>query len=108
MRNQKILKHQRLYFLVKALGDPNRTKILAILNLHRYLNITQIQIYAKLERQAAQYHLKILREAKLVKYKRVMNEFAKMDKLYSLNILRAIELLDETKQIILNADYEEF
>ena len=53
-----------------ALGDPHRQKILLLFEPDEQLNITQIAAVIPLSRSAVVHHLRVLREAGILKLER--------------------------------------
>ncbi|WP_070119680.1 ArsR/SmtB family transcription factor [Bacillus marinisedimentorum] len=56
--------------LLLALGDPVRQDIIMILIEHERLSVSEITSLTKTSRPAISHHLKILKEAKVVKMKK--------------------------------------
>ncbi len=55
---------------IKALAHPLRMQILAFIDKHGEINVNKIYRALKLEQSITSQHLKILRNAELVKYRR--------------------------------------
>jgi ArsR family transcriptional regulator len=55
---------------IKALAHPLRLSIIAFIDKHNEINVNKIYRSLKLEQSITSQHLKILRTAELVKYRR--------------------------------------
>ncbi|WP_141434480.1 helix-turn-helix transcriptional regulator [Bacillus sp. 03113] len=78
--------------IFQALGDVNRQQIIMLLLEQDSLNVNQITERMELSRPAVSHHLKILRQASLITFKKNGNE-----KFYSLS---SKEFLKQIKELI--------
>jgi DNA-binding transcriptional ArsR family regulator len=77
-----------------ALADPNRRKILEMLAMHGQLSATEISDHFPISPQAISQHLKILREAKLVRVEKRAQQ-----RIYQINPETMLELEGWARQL---------
>ncbi|OGO26708.1 MAG: transcriptional regulator [Chloroflexi bacterium RBG_16_54_11] len=77
-----------------ALADPTRRKILELLANHGRLSAKEIYANFKASPPAISQHLKVLREAKLVKMEKRAQQ-----RIYQINLEAMLELEDWSKQL---------
>jgi DNA-binding transcriptional ArsR family regulator len=76
--------------LFQTLSDPHRQDIIMLLAEHEALTVNEITEHSKLSRPAISHHLKILRDAGLVKVEQKGTQ-----RYYILSIDSAVQLLKE-------------
>src|SRR5215218_7543288 len=74
-------------YILRALNNGFRQKILKLIHTRQRLNVTTIYIKLRIEQSVASQHLRILREADFVKTQRVGKEIY-----YSLNYERLAQV----------------
>ncbi|WP_141503508.1 ArsR/SmtB family transcription factor [Paenibacillus luteus] len=79
----------------QGLGDPVRQQILSLLIDKESMNVTQIAEHIPMSRPTVSHHLKILRQAKLLKVQKKGTEMY-----YSLEFAEAIALMKQLVQFV--------
>ena len=79
----------------QGLGDPVRQQILSLLIDKESMNVTQIAEHIPMSRPTVSHHLKILRQAKLLKVQKKGTEMY-----YSLEFAEAIALMKQLVQLV--------
>ena len=74
------LNKENITRLLTAIGDPARLEILFLLNAHERLNVGEITRAFRLSQPAISHHLRVLREAEVVRSEKIGQEvFYRLD-----------------------------
>lgn len=77
--------------LLKALGDENRQYIILILGRQGEMCVSELASYFPMARPSISHHIKVLREAKIVKYRKHGKEiYYRLNQRYLVRSLRNI------------------